>query len=225
MSPARLVRQARAAGLDRVAITDHGAIAGALEAYALDPELVIVGEEVKCANGAHIIGLFLQERIPNRLPVAETAQLIRDQGGVVYAPHPYAYLRDPVGRTEAVLEVADVVETFNARAFAPSWNPRAAAAAAQRGLPAFAGTDGHFPWEIGRANTLLPVFDDGPSFLLSARETQLHMPATTPTYVLAASLACEIARLAVGSRQGSRPPFVGRRQRATVAGVVETRST
>src|SRR5688572_4256867 len=208
MSPARLVRQARRAGLDRVAITDHGAIAGALEAYARDPELVIVGEEIKCANGAHIIGLFLQERIPNRLSVTETAQLIRDQGGVVYAPHPYAYLRDPVRRTEAVLEVADVVEAFNARAFAPSWNPRAAAAASQRGLPAFAGTDGHFPWEVGRANTVLAAFHDGASFLKAARETQLHKPATTPTYILAASLACEIARLAIGSGQGTKPPFV-----------------
>ena len=225
MSPARLVRQARSVGLDRVAITDHGAIDGALEAYALDPDLVIVGEEVKCANGAHMIGLFLQERIPNGLPVSETAQLIRDQGGVVYAPHPYAYLRDPVRRTEAVLEVADVVETFNARAFAPSWNPRAAAAAAQRGLPSFAGTDGHFPWEIGRANTVLPAFHDGASFLVAARETQLYKPSTTPTYILAASLACEIARFVVGSRQGTKPPFVGRRQRAAVAGVVETRST
>jgi predicted metal-dependent phosphoesterase TrpH len=224
MSPARLVRSARKAGLDRVAITDHGAVAGALEAYALDPELVIVGEEVKCANGAHMIGLFLHQRIPNKLPVKETAQRIRDQGGVVYAPHPYAYVLDAVRRTEAVLEVADVVEVFNARAFVPSWNPRAAAAAAARRLPTFAGTDGHFPWEIGRANTRLPAFHDAASFLVSARATALHTPETTHTYVLAASLACELLRMAIGSRHGSRPPFVGRRQVASAAGVVETRS-
>ena len=81
MSPARLVRRARSAGLDRIAITDHGAVAGALEAAAIDPELVIVGEEVSCRGGAHLIGLFLHERVPNGLSVSETAQRIRTGSG------------------------------------------------------------------------------------------------------------------------------------------------
>jgi predicted metal-dependent phosphoesterase TrpH len=208
MSPARLVRRARAAGLDRVAVTDHGAIAGALEAYSLDPELIIIGEEMRCANGAHMIGLFLEQRIPNGLSVKETAQRIRDQGGVVYAPHPYAYLVHPARRAESVLDVADVVEVFNARAFAPRWNPLAETAAAARALPRFAGTDGHFPWELGRAYTRLPAFADGQSFLSAARSTELHAPQTTPTFVLAGSLAFQIGRLAFGSVHGSKPPFV-----------------
>jgi predicted metal-dependent phosphoesterase TrpH len=208
MSPARLIRRAREVGLDRVAITDHGAVAGALEAAALDPELVIVGEELKCANGAHMIGLFLQERVPNGLPVAEAAQRIRDQGGVVYAPHPFAYLVRPSTRGLSVLDVADVVEAYNARAFARRWNPRAAAAAAERGLPCFAGTDGHFPSEVGRAYTELPAFHDAPSFIAAARSANPHTPPTTATYVLAASLGCQIARLMLGSVHGSKPPFV-----------------
>lgn len=209
MSPARLVRRARAVGLDRVAITDHGAVAGALEAAAMDPELVIVGEEMKCSNGAHVIGLFLKERIPDGLSVADTARRIRDQGGVVYAPHPYAYLRNPRGRGDSVLEVADVVEAFNARAFATRWNPRAERAAAERALPAFAGTDGHFPWELGRAFTRLPAFVDAPSFLAAARSGQPQIPGrTTPTLVLGASLGWQIARLAFGSVHGMKPPFV-----------------
>jgi predicted metal-dependent phosphoesterase TrpH len=224
MSPARLVEQARSAGLDRVAITDHGAIEGALEAAAIAPQLVIVGEEMRCANGAHLIGLFLRERIPNNLSVEETAERIRDQGGVVYAPHPFAYLVNPAGRATSAFAVADVVEVFNARAFAAHWNPRAAAAAAERGLPAFAGTDGHFPWEIGRAYTELPAFDDADSFLAAASATQLHTPDTTPAYVLAASLACQIGRLAFGSVHGTRPPFSRLFQRPAVVGVAETRS-
>ena len=208
MSPARLVRRAREVGLDRVAITDHGAIAGALEASALDPELVIVGEELKCANGAHMIGLFLKERIPNGLSVAEAAQRIRGQGGVVYAPHPFAYLLRPSKRGLSVLEVADVVEVYNARAFARPWNPRAAAAAAERGLSCVAGTDGHFPSEVGRAFTELPGFHDAQSFIDAARSARVHTPPTTPTYVLAASLGCQIARLVLGSVHGSKPPFV-----------------
>ncbi|HEX9595938.1 MAG TPA: PHP domain-containing protein, partial [Anaerolineales bacterium] len=44
--PADLVATCRQLGIDRVVVTDHWSIAGALEAKRLDPELVIVGEEV-----------------------------------------------------------------------------------------------------------------------------------------------------------------------------------
>jgi predicted metal-dependent phosphoesterase TrpH len=210
MSPARLVRHARSVGLDRIAITDHGAVAGALEAAAIDPELVIVGEEVSCRGGAHLIGLFLHKRIPNGLSVAETAQRIRDQGGVVYAPHPFAYLRSVARRAEAVLEVADVVEVFNARAFVPSWNARAMTAALERALPSCAGTDGHFPWELGRVYTRMPAFADAATFLASAARSELYTPATTPTLTHVASVTIQVARLLMGSVHGSPPPLVGR---------------
>src|SRR5689334_6323857 len=91
-SPETLVRRARAAGLDRIAVTDHGAIEGAFAARGFDPELVIVGEEIRCGCGTDVIGLFLQELIPVGLSLRETASRIREQGGVVYAPHPFAYL-------------------------------------------------------------------------------------------------------------------------------------
>src|SRR5262245_23225637 len=115
-SPAALVRRARAVGLDRIAVTDHGAIEGAFEARALDPELVIVGEEIKCACGTDVIGLFLSELIPVGQTLEATARQIHDQGGVVYAPHPYAYITRPRRRAADVLAVADVVEVFNSRA-------------------------------------------------------------------------------------------------------------
>jgi predicted metal-dependent phosphoesterase TrpH len=41
-SPERLIRLARRHGLDRVVVTDHNTIAGALAAHVLDPELVIL---------------------------------------------------------------------------------------------------------------------------------------------------------------------------------------
>lgn len=207
MSPARLVRRARAAGLQRVAITDHGAIAGAREAALIDPELVIIGEEMRCRNGAHLIGLFLTEHIPNGLSVAETTQRIHDQGGVVYAPHPYAYLVHARERAESVLAVADVVEVFNARAFAPSWNTQALAAATERALPSFAGTDGHFPWELGRAYTLVGEFTDAATLRSVMREAERRASSTTPTTTHMASIGCQLARLLVGSLHGSRPPF------------------
>lgn len=171
-APAVFVTRAAAAGLDRVAVTDHGRLDGALAAAALDPIRIIVGEELRCQEGVDLIGLFLREEVSNGLPVAEAAAAIHAQGGVVYAPHPYAYLTRGGERAARVLAVADVVEVFNARAFVPMWNRRAAEAAVAANLPAFASSDAHFPWEIGRAWTELPAFNDAASFLTAARDAR-----------------------------------------------------
>lgn len=202
-SPSMLIRRARAAGLHRIAVTDHGAIAGALAAAALDPELIIPAEEMKCAGGAHLIGLFLKERIPDGLSIAATAARIREQGGVVYAPHPYAYLLHADERAAAVLEVAEIVEVFNARAFRASWNSRATAAARERGIPAAAGSDAHTPWEIGNAYTEIPPFTDAESFRSALAQARPgRMKSTTPL-LHGASISSELVRRLVGRGHGT----------------------
>lgn len=158
MSPLELLERAVEAGIDRIAVTDHGTIEGALEAFEAAPDRVVVGEEIRCACRTELIGLFLTERIPERLAFEEVVERIRDQGGLVYAPHPYAYAWRPISRARRVLRVADVAEAFNARAFVPPWNRAAAAAAKRLGLPVGAGSDAHFPGEVGRAYTLMPAF-------------------------------------------------------------------
>lgn len=163
-SPGELVRRAKLAGLDRIAVTDHGEIEGALEAASIAPDLVIVGEEIRCDCGTELIGLFLTRKIPPGLPIREVADRIRDQGGVVYAPHPSAYLFRSSWHAERALAVADLVEGFNSRAFLRIWNRTAARAAEEWGLPVGAGSDAHFPWEIGRAHTELPWFDGAAEF-------------------------------------------------------------
>ena len=87
---ADVVSTARACGLDRIAITDHNEIEGAFRTRDLAPDLVIVGEEVKTAEGVDVTGLFLSEKIPRGTPAIETAQAIREQNGLVYIPHPFA---------------------------------------------------------------------------------------------------------------------------------------
>src|SRR5690606_14345848 len=59
MSPRELVDRALDAGVDRIAVTDHGEIEGALEARAYAPAHVIVGEEIRCEGKTELIGLFL----------------------------------------------------------------------------------------------------------------------------------------------------------------------
>lgn len=164
-APLDLVAQAVEAGLDKIAITDHGEVEGALEARSRFPERVIVGEEIHCTGNTHLIGLFLEARIPHGLTIEKTADMVRMQGGVVYAPHPFAYLTRATGRAERTLAVADVVEVFNSRAFVPRWNQRAARAAQRQGLPGAASSDAHFPHELGRAYTELANFSDSAGFL------------------------------------------------------------
>ncbi|KAF5433826.1 hypothetical protein C5S35_15630 [Candidatus Methanophagaceae archaeon] len=70
--PERMVDVAVKKGLDVLCITDHDEIEGSLRAqrYVREKELeteVVVGEEVTTAEG-HVLGLFLQERIPQVFP-------------------------------------------------------------------------------------------------------------------------------------------------------------
>src|SRR5690606_22996451 len=101
------------------------------------------------------------------LALGETGGALRAQGGLVYAPPPYAYAWRSRWHAARAMAVADNVEVFNSRAFYPPWNRRALEAARARGVAAAASTDAHFAHEIGRAVTDVPAFD-GPDGLLRA---------------------------------------------------------
>ena len=58
VSPQKLINHCQRIGIDRVAITDHNSIDGALEAHALAPERVIVGEEIETTQG-ELLGYFM----------------------------------------------------------------------------------------------------------------------------------------------------------------------
>ena len=197
-TPAELVERAAECGIDRIAVTDHGEIEGALVAQQLDPERVIVGEEIRCAGGTELIGLYLRERIAYGLSVQETAERIRDQGGLVYAPHPFAYAWQAARHAAEAIAVADVVEAFNSRAFLPAWNRRALRHARTRGLPVAASSDGHFPYEIGRAYTELPWFDSAATLRAAlTAATPVGLRTATPLIHLA-SITLKLARLSAG---------------------------
>ena len=109
------VDKARANGMDVLCITDHDETAGAFIAqkYAKrynDIE-VVVGEEVTTEDG-EIIGLFLNERVPDMLSVEETVDIIREQGGLTIAPHPFSF--HVPGLQEKIFEIdLDGFETIN----------------------------------------------------------------------------------------------------------------
>jgi predicted metal-dependent phosphoesterase TrpH len=209
-TPAELVERAAEEGLARIAVTDHGEIDGALRARSLDPERVIVGEEIRCRGRTELIGLFLRERIPQGLPVEETAERIRDQGGIVYAPHPWAYLYRPRYQARCSIATADVVEVFNSRAFLSSWNRRAAHSAVRADRAMAASSDAHFPHEIGRAWTLLPDFE-GPEGLIDA------LQAGQPMAGAVGSPFVHVASVLLAARRRLLSPLAGQAGWGTVS--------
>jgi dephospho-CoA kinase len=200
-SPGEVVRQARELGLDRIAITDHDQIEGAFEARELDPELVIVGEEVRTAEGLDLIGLFLTAHISRGGTFREVADEIRRQGGVVYVPHPFDSHR---GTTEDFLEgvrdCIDAVEGFNARIHDSRRNERAQQWALARGLPLGAGSDAHLLSEIGRARVIMPAFEGPAEFLVALSGARIEGRSSSHLVHLGSTWAKIVRKLGGGAR-------------------------
>jgi len=159
-TPESIIQRCLKVGVNCLAVTDHNAIAGALEMERLAPFTIIVGEEVKTTHG-EIIGYFLKEHIPRGLSPQETVERIKAQGGLVCVPHPFDRLRRSVLRTDALLQIAsriDIIEVLNARITLSTDIGEARDFALQRRLPVSAGSDAHTPGEIGTAYVEMPEF-------------------------------------------------------------------
>jgi hypothetical protein len=172
---ADLITAASTRGIDRLAITDHNTIAGALAAKELAPELVIVGEEVLTQQG-ELLAYFLEREIPAHLTAAETIALMKAQGAVIAVPHPFDRHRHGWRMQDllAILPQVDAIEVFNARSFRTALNDRALFFAREHGMPAIAGSDAHGLLELGFARTFLPDFEDADGLRRALRESVIQ---------------------------------------------------
>jgi hypothetical protein len=163
-----LADRAQATGLDVVFVTDHNVTEAAMAATQRDLGVrIIVGEEIRTPDG-DVIGLFLTERVPYVLPLAEVTARIRAQSGLVYVPHPFDLIRSSTGRVLPDLCQAgdvDVIEVFNAKIEDPALNDQAAELARAYGLPGGAGSDAHDVAGVGAAYLEMADFDGPESFL------------------------------------------------------------
>ncbi len=160
--PARLVETCQRKGIDRVIVTDHDTIKGARAARELDPERVIVGEEIMTTRG-EILAAFVKEEIPAGLTPAETIRRLREQDAFISVSHPFDAMRRGGWDEPDLLEIAplvDAIEVFNSRCVRPSYNRAAAAFAALHNLAGTVGSDAHAPLELGRSVLLLEPFAD-----------------------------------------------------------------
>ena len=173
-----LLDHAEAIGLGAIAITDHNVFAGALEAVEESRGrslIVIPGEEVKTDRQGEIIGLFLREEIPSGLSIAETIEAIRDQGGLVYVPHPFDRMHsipDPSTLQRHLAEV-DVFEVYNARLLFEGFNDEALRFARKYNLLAGAGSDAHVLQGVGTGCVRMRAFRTPEEFLLSLRTAEI----------------------------------------------------
>ena len=164
--PQALVNSVRRKGIDRVVVTDHNTVAGARAAQALDPERVIVGEEIMTTRG-EILAAFVSEEIPKGLTPQETIRRLKDQGAFISVSHPFDRLRRGGWKEADLLEIlpeVDAIEVYNSRCMNPRFNQEARQFAEKYNIAGTVGSDAHVTWELGRSLMSLEAFE-GPDEL------------------------------------------------------------
>jgi hypothetical protein len=185
-----LLATAREQGLGAIAVTDHNEISGALEARAQADAAgvkVIVGEEVKTAGQGEVIGLFIEEKIPRGLSLAETVAEIKRQGGLVYVPHPFDRMHSVPDYEHllTILDDVDAIEVFNPRVAIGAFNEEASRFAAKYRIPAGAGSDSHVAQGLGSVRIRMRDFDGAQEFMQSLREADILTRPSSLLYVQA----------------------------------------
>jgi predicted metal-dependent phosphoesterase TrpH len=170
-----IIKIARRRGLQGIAITEHNKLFDAPDQLLDDKFRIIPGEEVATREG-EIIGLFLQYSIPKGLAPEETASAIKEQGGVVYLPHPWKQGGSHPWSKEGlqtILPLVDVVEVYNGRLLDQKANRLAHQMAIEAGILMGAGSDAHTPWEVGQAFVEMGEFDSPVTFLNRLRDAKI----------------------------------------------------
>ena len=148
------IARARRRGLQGIAITDHDAATRTTQ-YSASDFLLVPGIEVSTSDG-HLLGIGVDQPIPSGLPASETADRIRDAGGLATVSHPFSLMAQKID--ERVVEKGrfDAVEVMNASYPLFQRSSRLGKALAERlDLPQLGGSDSHILETIGDAFTVI----------------------------------------------------------------------
>lgn len=172
-------------GIQYIAITEHNNIQGAkaFQAYCKkrgDRIKVILGEEI-LTTGGEIIGLYIHECIPAMRTPAETVKLIKEQGGLVYIPHPYDEKRYKTVLKERYIselkDQIDCIECYNGRNFSERYGIEQCRIAEKYGIPKVIGADAHTYFEVGRNYMEMDVPIDNKKAFLKALQSVSFFPS------------------------------------------------
>jgi predicted metal-dependent phosphoesterase TrpH len=167
--PVEVARRLRAYGMGPVFLTDHDTVDGARRLREEGFFSTVTGQEVTTRDG-DVIGLFLDEPVEPGLSADETVARIKDQGGLVYVPHPFDRRRRALelAALERLRDRIDIVEVFNGRSSADC-NRKAEDACQAIGAVPGAGSDAHSLRELGGVYVEVEDFQ-GPSDFLAKLE-------------------------------------------------------
>jgi len=197
VSVEKLLSNCRKKGIDRIAITDHNVIQGALKAKLLDPVRVIVGEEIATTKG-ELLGYFMSEWVPPNLKPEDAIGRLRTQGAVISVAHPFDTTRRHHWTEEDLAALAphlDAIETFNARCFNDAPNHQAGVFAQKHNLLETVGSDAHTIWEVGRATLLMADFQDAETFRAALKDAVKDTTFSPPFVHLFSRFAVSMKRL------------------------------
>jgi predicted metal-dependent phosphoesterase TrpH len=162
---AEILDAAVAAGLDVVAITDHERIDAAVAARAIAAERglsieVVVGEEITTLGG-HLLGLWLERRVPSLHGLGWSIAAVHDQGGLAIPAHPLVpyplcaqgwTLRRLLASPDRAVR-PDALEAFNPTFFGRVARARVGAFAERYGLAVVGNSDAHAAEQVAQGWT------------------------------------------------------------------------
>jgi predicted metal-dependent phosphoesterase TrpH len=130
--------------LQYVAVTDHDTVDFAVQLQAELGDRIIIGEEISTGDG-EIVGLYLTHTITPKATAAEAVRAIKEQGGLVYIPHPFETVRKGL-MPDVLQQIAndvDIIEVHNGRAIFQNFSKEALGWAKTHSVPGAASSDAH----------------------------------------------------------------------------------
>lgn len=175
-----IISQCKQSKINCIGLTDHNTALGALtyQKKLEENEIqLIVGEEIKTDAG-EIIGLFLKRNIIHKkngkvITLNEAVREIKNQNGLVFAPHPFDKFRLGIGKNNCkeYQDQIDAYEIFNSRTKISYFNKQAEKYVLEHNLTPFIGSDAHIAREIPHAIIEMEEFKTKEEFLRNLKRS------------------------------------------------------
>ncbi len=154
--PKEILRRAKLAGLNGIAITDHHT----MKAYPILKKLnkdknfeIIPGEEITTQYG-DVLALYIKKEIKTK-DFFEVIKETKRQGGIIIIPHPITYTRSmsmryPINKLKGKIDAIEIHNSRNTKKL----NNAAKVAAKKYGFATVGSSDGHLPTDVGNGYTI-----------------------------------------------------------------------